>query len=106
MGFSDLIPSIDAAVFDHLGDAGTWDGAPVRLMLEERDEEETVSDGPGVVRKVRLLKVRRSEVPNPASGQIATLGDGLAAAVRTFRVLGQPQLEDDGTIWLCEAVEL
>lgn len=102
MAWSDIAAGIDEAVFDNLTDGlASWSNVadPVQIIVSEPDE--TTSYGPGqLIRPTRTIHVRRCDVPSPAMGQTVTLGP------RVFRLLAQPLIDEEGTVWACQAEEV
>lgn len=97
MFFAEALGRQQDAVFRRLGEDAVWNGGPgtVRVRVKERDDDVGFGEGQTVVTR-RFLTVRRSEVPNPVAGDVATRrnGDGL-------RVIGTPRIDAKGR-WVCE----
>ena len=94
-GFSEQRQALVDAAFAAFGDDASWSGFadPVRVRRLEYDDDARFGSVEAVV-IVRFLRVRRSEVPNPAIGDEAVLvetGD-------KFRVTGEPKLRRNG-VW-------
>lgn len=90
------------AVFRRLGEDATWSGVadPVRVRFAERDEMASWSDS-RTVHLARFVRVRRSQVPAPASGDVITRtehGDQQLVVIET------PTLDRKG-VWLCAVKE-
>lgn len=109
-GFSDLAAGVDDACREHLTDPALWraggagDGVAVGVMLEEPDVE--VALGRGRVLQDRiLLSVFKVDVAAPARNDTCEISEG-ANADRLFRVIAEPRLDADGTLWLCEVAEV
>lgn len=83
-----------ASIYSRLGHVAQWEGVadPVRVILRDRDEQfgETVSDN-------ITIRVRKSEVVQPESGDDVTLEDE-----RAYQIIGTPLLNRKRE-WECEA---
>ena len=93
MGWSDRLTRQQAAVYAALGEDAQWEGLtdPVRVIL--RDEDAIIGIA---VDDQTFLRVRQSEVADPAKGQVVELGDG-----RRFRLTAAPLL-DRKRSWRCQ----
>lgn len=102
MNFSDLLPALDAAVAEHLGDAAMWSGHanPVRILLSESDEPLEWGGSSSIVERI-IIEVRVLDVATPNPGDTVQLGP------RVFRILrDHPRKRADGTWWICPAEEI
>ena len=98
MSWARLQARQQAAVFAALGHDAQWEGVggTVRVLL--RDEDALL--GQTVVDAVQI-RVRRSEVEAPRSGQLVTVA-GANGDERRFELIGTPLLDRKAT-WRCEA---
>lgn len=98
MSFAAIVDRQQAAVFRTLGEDATWTGVadPVRIRCAERDDLAGWGEGRAVVR-TRFVRVRRSEVPNPADGDVVTRSE----TGDLLKVIGDPTL-DRKRVWLCQ----
>ena len=97
MGGADLQARQQAAVYAALGHDADWvqgAKAPVPVRVIVRDEDRVV--GMTVADAVQL-RVRQSELANPAKRDTVELADG-----RRFEVIARPLL-DRKRNWVCEA---
>lgn len=102
MSFSQAIERQQAAIFDRLGEDADWeDVGTVRVRRREADEELQFERG-RVIETGRRIKVRRSEVPEPARGQTVQILDdnGDPVSDGTFVITGEPELDRRG-VWTC-----
>ncbi len=102
MSFPEHRQALVDAVFDELGEDARWgdgDDAPVvRVRRAERDDDQAFGDFAGIVR-ARWLRVRRSEVADPAQGTLVRLVDTDGAPTGDqYRVSGEPLLGRNG-VW-------
>lgn len=110
--FSDNLPALDDAVFDHLGDPASWAGleGTVQIILAEPDEVAQFGQSSSVIVPTRILQVRRSEVAAPIKGDIVCPGRMEAAVfvpgARSLKIIARPQLDEVGTVWRCEAADI
>jgi hypothetical protein len=97
VSFAEAVERQQEAVFRHLGEDATWSGVadPVRIRRAERDDLTGWEEGRVVIR-TNFVRVRRSEVAEPAAGDIVTpeLGG------EVFTVIETPTLARKG-VWLC-----
>lgn len=101
MAFPTLVAAVDLAVFTNLADGlATWTGVvvPVPIILAEPDETSSLGPGP-MVRATRTIHVRKVDVPTPIKGDLVVLG------ARSFSILGKPMIDEEGTVWACQAAE-
>lgn len=107
MSFLEAQARLQAAVFLRLGNDATWTGAadPVRVRWREADEDLRLDRGTLVVTG-RLIKVRRSEIANPAAGDEVQIldDDGNPISGAAFVVTGEPMLDRKG-VWTCQVLE-
>lgn len=105
MSFPQVQARLESAVFDRLGEAAIWEGATgqVRVRRVVADAELHLGSASVVETGVRL-KVRKSEVPAPASGQqVQVLDDGGNPLPDGLYVItGEPEL-DRKAVWRCPA---
>ncbi len=95
MSWASLLARQQAAVYAALGEDAQWEGVADPVRVIQRDEDTLI----GVAVDDRcFLRVRQSEVPAPAQGQLVELADG-----RRFTLTGTPML-DRKRQWRCEAV--
>lgn len=98
---------IKAATYRAFGEGATWQlaagGAPIACRVREEAGETVANfgDSPAILPTL-ILRVRRSEVPNPAEGDTVTIpaDEGDPAIIK---VTAEPRLEPLGLEWLCEA---
>lgn len=85
-------------IFERMGEAATWSGISGTVMIRWGEEDEVVgADDPGLVMATHRVRVRRSEVSEPAPGDVVCpLESG-----GTYIVTGSPRIDRKG-IWLCE----
>lgn len=106
MSFSESVARSQAAIFRALGEDATWTGVagPVRIRRREEDEEIRLDQGE-LVATGRRIRVRKSEVPDPAEGNQVQILDaaGNPVAGALFTVAGAPEL-DRTAVWTCKVV--
>jgi hypothetical protein len=105
VAFAQAVAAQQAAVFDHLGVAAWWNGSPnaVRVRLVERDESDRFAGGGAAgLFRTTVLKVRRSEVETPRTGDQVELDEG----GRRFRLSGDDPSLDAKGVWTCSVTEL
>lgn len=100
MSFPQARGRLQTAVFGRLGEAATWNGEPVRARLGEGDEEVGLGDSRLILGGL-ALRVRRSDVASPGSGDDVRLTD----AGRRFQVSGDCRIDANG-VWTCPAEEV
>lgn len=71
----------------------------VTVIARNEDEEAGVDD-PRIVMTTRFIRVRRSEVAEPAPGDVIEPQESGGR----FRVKGSPRIDRKG-IWRCEVIE-
>lgn len=102
MSFVERVDRQQAVVFRTFGEDATWSGVsdPVRIRRADRDEEDGWGESRVVVR-TRFVRVRQSEVAQPAAEDIVTrtLGGPL------LKIIGTPRL-DRKRVWTCEVKEV
>lgn len=106
-GFSDQVAAVDAACRDLLTDPALWrvagaePGAPVGVILTTPDVDLQI--GQSRLRQAAvLIDVFKADVAAPAQGDtVEMVGDG-----RLFRIIARPALDEEGTLWSCEATEV
>lgn len=100
MSFAQHRARLTEGVFATLGVDARWTGVdvPVRVRLREADDTADYS-GFGLIHRVRVIRVRESEVPTPNTGDIVELlaEDGTLTGDR-FRVSGEAEL-DRNRVW-------
>lgn len=105
MSFLQAQARLQAAVFDRLGEAATWDGVSdsVRVIRRVADEQLRF-DQATIIQTGVTLRVRKSEVAAPAEGQEVQVldEDGNPAADGLFVLNGVPELDRKG-VWHCPA---
>lgn len=103
MSFSEAVDKAQAAIFARLGEDAAWPGVfgTVRVIFREQDGEADLPQGGAALVVIRTIKVRRSEVPAPAAGQVVTLLDADGNAAGTYKVARRPRLNRQ-RVWLCE----
>jgi hypothetical protein len=87
-------PNIGRAAIWRSG--GIGDGVTVRVVTRRPDQVVSFGDGRAILPTV-LIDVRRSEVPNPASGDTVELDD------EAFKVIATPVMDSLRLVWTCEA---
>lgn len=102
MSFLQAIARAEAAIFDRLGEDADWDGiGVVRVVRREANEDIGFTHGTAIVDGYRV-RVRKSDVPAPAAGQVLQIldvaGDPVPGAL--FAVSGNPKLDRKG-VWTC-----
>ena len=75
---------------------GAGDGVMVRIITKRPDQVVGFGDSRAIL-PTMLIDVRRSEIPNPASGDTVEID----AAV--FEVIATPVADSLGLVWTCEA---
>ncbi len=71
-------------------------GIAVRVVTRRPDQVVGFGDSRAVL-PIMLIDVRRSEVPDPASGDTVEIEGGL------FEIIATPQADSLGLVWTCEA---
>ncbi|MDP3405051.1 MAG: hypothetical protein Q8S03_10205 [Brevundimonas sp.] len=101
MSFAGAVDRQQAAIFRSLGEDGVWAGVtpPVRIIAKVRDDTEPFGSSRDVV-TARFVRVRKSEVPSPADGDLVTREDGTL-----LKVIAQPLL-DAKRVWTCQVTEV
>ena len=101
MSFAQAVERQQVAIFRALGEDAVWADGPdsVRIRLTESDVLEPFGASQDVMR-ARFIRVRRSEVPAPADGEVVVLARGPC-----YRVIAQPTLDRKG-VWVCQVTEL
>lgn len=74
---------------------GAGDGVAVRVVTRRPDQVVGFGDSRAVL-PVMLIDVRRSELPNPASGDTVEV-DG-----ETFEIITMPTIDGMRLVWTCE----
>lgn len=95
MSFPEHRETLVDSVFAELGEDATWAGVPgiVRVRRSSADDEEQIGRL-GIVSRGEVLRVRKSEVPDPAVGDLVDLLDDEASPTgEQLRVSGEPQLK-------------
>lgn len=75
---------------------GAGDGVVIRVITKRPDQAAGFGDSRAILPTV-LIDVRRSEIPNPVSGDTVEI-DGML-----FEVLATPVADSLGLVWTCEA---
>lgn len=99
MSFAGAVDRQQAAIFRSLGEDGQWAGAPARIRATTRDELEPFGSSRDVV-TARFVRVRKVEVPAPATDDIVTREDGTL-----LKVIAEPTL-DAKRVWTCQVKEV
>jgi hypothetical protein len=103
MSFRDLVPLLDATTFEYLNDGlATWSpgpALPVPIIIDQPDEIVDEGQSSFVVSTI-IIQVQKSDISSPSTNDIVVLGS------RNFRILAQPQLDELGTVWRCEATAI
>ena len=97
MGLSERREAITDLAFATFGDPATWDDKPVTIRPQQRQED----DGYGPVRVAStstIIRVRKSEVPDPQAGNIVVVSTGRLAGRYTVR---RGSLLDVKGVWDC-----
>ncbi len=87
-------PNIARSALWRTGGAG--DGIAVRVITKKPDQVVGFGDSRAIL-PTMLIDVRRSEIPNPASGDTVEV-DGTV-----FEVVATPVADSLGLVWTCEA---
>lgn len=107
MNFAERVARQQESVFRTFGEDATWEGVtdPVRVIRKEADEEMRLDRGELVITG-RLIRVRQSEVAEPAQGQLVQIldDDGNPVSSAAYSVSGEPQLDRKG-VWHCPVLE-
>ncbi len=75
---------------------GAGDGVVVRVITKRPDQAVGFGDSRAIL-PTMLIDVRRSEIPNPASGDTVEI-DGIVS-----EVIAIPVADSLGLVWTCEA---
>lgn len=70
---------------------------PIRVIRSAPDRETRFGDGRILNNAGTVLELRRSEVPNPTSGESVMIGG------ETFQIFGDPVLDIERIGWTCGA---
>lgn len=110
MPFADHAAAALAPIYAEFGDAATWSGvaSPVMVIRVESQPDLRFGNAGGRVRAESvLLYVRISEVSAPAAGDVVIIVAGPVAG-RRYQLLrdAQPELDEFGFEWTCEAERL
>ncbi len=99
MSLPELRRRLVDTVFARFGEDAVWSGLPdpVRVRFRTRDDDARFQDGQYVSR-ITTIEVRSWEIPKPKQGDVAVLASG------SFRVGGQPTLDDRG-VWICAVAQ-
>ena len=92
-------PGSAAALFTPAG------GVPqqIRIVIEQPDEDKVIGRG-RVVEGSLSIGIQRSDVPQPAKGDLVELTDTAIGGVTKLKLYGQPRLDAQGLSWTCGAV--
>lgn len=95
MSFPQARERLQASVFARLGEDALWGGAaePVRVRFAEKDEVASFGQT-DLMLATLVLRVRRSEVEAPSSGDVVEL----ILSGRRLRVTAEPRLDANG-VW-------
>jgi hypothetical protein len=106
MGFVEDRAEMVDAIFDELGEPATWNGSgPVLIRRGARDDD-LDADRLSVIVRVAWLRVRKSEVPLPAKGDMIVMVDAdLNPTGESFRISGDAQLSRN-IVWMMPVVSL
>jgi len=103
MPFAERVARQQEAVFRTFGEDAEWEGVSgtVRVRRREADEEMRFERGE-IVAMGRQIRVRQSDVAEPAEGQTVQIldDDGNPLAGELYEVAGEPQL-DRKAVWRC-----
>jgi hypothetical protein len=103
MSFTGAADRLQQAVFSRLGEDAQWEGVEgtVRVRRREHDEDSRYGEGSEIL-TVRAIRVRRSEVPEPAEGNQIQILDAAGAPLEggAYRVSGEPECDRKG-VWRC-----
>lgn len=75
---------------------GAGDGVVVRVITKRPDQVVGFGDSRAIL-PTMLIDVRRSEIPNPASG------DTVEIDATVFEIIATPVADSLGLVWTCEA---
>lgn len=88
------------AIFERMGEAATWSGVGGTVQIRFREEDVIApGDDPAMVVTTHFIRVRRSEVPEPAAGDVVVPQESGGSYIIT----GSPRIDRKG-IWICEAL--
>ena len=97
MGFSERREALTDVAFATFGDPATWDGKSVTIRSKQGEED----DGYGSIRVVTtstIIRVRKSEIPEPKVGDIVVVPGGRLAG---RYAVGRGAMLDDRGVWDC-----
>lgn len=102
MSFAQALVRQQAAIFDRLGEDAGWTGisGTVRVIFRHYDEDARLGQG-SIVSRRHFIRVRKSEVAAPASGNIVTPQESGGS----YKICAEPMLNRKG-VWECEAVKI
>jgi hypothetical protein len=96
--FSD--PNLGSDALWRAGGAG--DGAAVRIIRKRPDQVVGFGDSRAVLPAV-LIDVRRSEVPDPATGDTVDIPGSSPGTGELFEIIATPVADSLRLVWTCEA---
>lgn len=97
MGFAERQARLQDAVFRQFGELATWPGIsdPV-LVISRAEDVEQQFNGATLIGEKRMVRVRESDVADPASGMVVTI----IATGEQLTLTGEPEL-DRKRVWHC-----
>jgi hypothetical protein len=100
MSFAEHRSTLVDSVFAVFGEDARWPGVSeaVRVRRSSSEDEEMVSRL-SVIMAAEVLRVRKSEVPSPANGDLVELLDAAGVPTgETLKVTGEPRTTRNG-VW-------
>lgn len=99
MGFSELREALTNRAFETFGDPAEWSGVGHTVMIRPKGRDEDDRFGQvRVVTRSTIIRVRRSEVPQPEVGDVVAIAVG--RLVGRYVVRRGSMLDDKG-VWDC-----